>query len=467
MATSASLSSAPAASPPPTLPPAFSLHHCAWLGWDLDHTLARYNLSTFSPLVYGLVVRHLVEQQGLRCADLLSVPFQAECACRGVAFDTRTGHLIQLASDGRVTAAMHGLRHLTAADIAEAYSEPLQAIDEDKRFLVVQTHFESCCTFLLSRVVDRADDGSLFPPTTKPPATTDSSAPPQSPYERLVSSLLSAFEYEFGDWQRGTYFASLRADVGRYIYSRPAVRQWLSDMRARQQQGLFLVTNSRMDYTALLCNHILGEDWQRLFDFVVVDATKPAFFSSQPHAAPFHPLDPHTLAADTTRPLPADCVLPRGLYVHGTAQQLTRAMRAARSDPRPILYFEDNLQSGVAAIRQHCTDWLVGAVVEELADERVDESSHSQAGAAQQFASEANSPFGAALWTHTRESSYWAHRMRRTAHMSLACFSEVAHWHAHEATAAAAGTEQWVTDDAGHLSLVRRTPPPPNMEAIR
>ena len=446
----------------PSLLSSFSVADCAWLGFDLDHSLARYNLSTFAPLVYSLIVTHLVERQHMS-PELREVPLEPSFAGKGVAFDTSTGHLIKLDADGRVLVAMHGFEQLSASALASDYPTPLRAIDDDKRFLVVHTFFEMSAPFILAHLVSRFDAGTLFtsacePSTASGPSVASSSSPssvPSSRYSVLVSSLLSAFEFEFGSWDRGSYFPSMRSSIGRYIYRRPEVRHWLERIRQQQRQGLFLVTNSRFDYTELLCRHILGDEWQRLFDFVVVDSKKPAFFVSEP-AAPFYPLDSRSLAADTLHPLPSDRPLPPGLFVHGNARQLTLSLRAARRDDRPIVFFDDNVQSGAAAIRQHCSEWLAGAVVEEL----FTLSPHSLQSNPQPASSVYAAPltcdrFGHALHCSLQGGAggYWDHRMRQTAHLSLACLSDLSHAHA------AGEREEWIVDKHGHLSLTLRTKP--------
>jgi hypothetical protein len=47
---------------------------------------------------------------------------------------------------------------------------------------------------------------------------------------------------------------------------------------------LFLVTNSRLDYSKVLMSFSFGDDWDSLFDVTIVDAKKPAFFSQQVRA---------------------------------------------------------------------------------------------------------------------------------------------------------------------------------------
>ena len=429
----------------------FSLADCAWLGFDLDHCLARYNLSTFGPLVYELVLTHLVQRQHMS-ASLLDVPFDASFAGKGVAFDTLTGHVIKLDAEGRVRVAMHGLSRLSAADVAAAYPAPLLSLDDDRRFLVVHSQFEAACPHILSHLVSRVDAGTLFAPASAASGASAASSTCVFPYAFLVASLVSAFEFEFGSWERGGYFAALRADVGRYIHRRPEVRDWLTGIRQQRRSGLFLCTNSRWDYAELLCRHILGEQWQSLFDFVVVDAAKPAFFAPQP-AAPFYRLDCHSFAADAKQPLPFDQPLPRGLYVHGNAKQLTLSLRTARpADARPVVYFDDNLHSGAAAIRRHCPDWLAAAVVEELATDTAAAVTpggpHSRS---QSPLSVYAGPLSCPLFGHPLrvcdDSSYWAHKLQRTAHLSLACFSDISHVHA------AGQHEQWVADGHGHMRL--------------
>lgn len=146
-----------------------------WVGFDLDHALARYRVHALQRLIYACIVRGLVERglapfeafqrtpqpsgDGMRCTaeacgahvDVESGwegggadcgPDNADCnsadldhtdvdhwgrawtpcfAPKGVCFDSRSGDLVQLDERGRVTNAWHGLRRLDAADIARRF----------------------------------------------------------------------------------------------------------------------------------------------------------------------------------------------------------------------------------------------------------------------------------------------------------------------------------------------------------
>ncbi len=403
----------------------FSLSASTWLGFDLDHTLCRYDLSTFGPLVFGLVVRHLVVHQ--RCSPaLLDVPFDASYAGKGVAFDSVTGNSIKLGADGRVRVAVHGFDRLSQQRIAAAYPAPLAHIDDDKRFLVVHSSFEACSIYILAHLVTMLDAGTLFSPDRAPAASPTPSSS-SSPYQQLVPALFAAFEFEFGSWQRGGYFAALRANVGRYVHSRPEVRQWLTRIREAGRHGLFLVTNSRYDCAELLLRHVLGDDWQRLFDFVVCDAGKPTFFSDA--TRPFYPLDEQSLAADTLRPLPVDGLLPPGcILIHGNAAQLTRSLRAVRPQCTAIVYFDDHVRSAIVPIRQLCTEWQAGAVVEELATSPAQLRARSSHRHNQYHGPATCDLFGHALIAQPGaddDPSHWAHTLHTTAHFSLPCLSDL------------------------------------------
>jgi hypothetical protein len=92
-------------------PGARALHEIDWIGLDLDHALARYNVEPLMALSHAAFATYLVERCGR--PPSLAAPqtgLQRELCAKGVIADFVTGDLIKLRADGRVEAAVHGMR---------------------------------------------------------------------------------------------------------------------------------------------------------------------------------------------------------------------------------------------------------------------------------------------------------------------------------------------------------------------
>uniref|UniRef100_A0A096MFJ0 Uncharacterized protein n=1 Tax=Poecilia formosa TaxID=48698 RepID=A0A096MFJ0_POEFO len=88
----------------------------------------------------------------------------------------------------------------------------------------------------------------------------------------------------------GTYFPSIKRDPARYLQPcSDSVKTWLRSMKTAGKI-LILITSSHSDYCKLICEFILGKDFEQLFDVIITNALKPGFFSLIPHQRPFRTL---------------------------------------------------------------------------------------------------------------------------------------------------------------------------------
>ncbi|KAM7394974.1 hypothetical protein PAMA_006625 [Pampus argenteus] len=88
----------------------------------------------------------------------------------------------------------------------------------------------------------------------------------------------------------GTYFPSVKRDPGQYLQPcSDSVKTWLRSMK-NAGKVLLLITSSHSDYCRLICEHILGKDFEELFDVIITNALKPGFFSLVPQQRPFRTL---------------------------------------------------------------------------------------------------------------------------------------------------------------------------------
>ncbi|CAG5950461.1 unnamed protein product, partial [Menidia menidia] len=82
----------------------------------------------------------------------------------------------------------------------------------------------------------------------------------------------------------------VKKDPGRYLQPcSDSVKTWLHSMKTAGKV-LLLITSSHSDYCRLICEHIIGKDFEELFDVIITNALKPGFFSLVPHQRPFRTL---------------------------------------------------------------------------------------------------------------------------------------------------------------------------------
>ncbi|XP_024898193.1 5'-nucleotidase domain-containing protein 1 isoform X2 [Pteropus alecto] len=209
----------------------FSLASCDVVGFDLDHTLCRYNLPESAPLIYNSFAQFLVKEKGYGKELLTVTPEDWDFCCKGLALDLEDGNFIKLADNGTVLRASHGTKMMAPEELAEEYGR--------KKWKYFMSDTGMAC---------RSENC-------------------------------------------GMYFPEIKRDPGRYLHRCPeSVKKWLRQLK-NAGKILLLITSSHSDYCRLLCKHILGNDFADLFDIVITNALKPGFFSHLPSQRPFRTLE--------------------------------------------------------------------------------------------------------------------------------------------------------------------------------
>jgi 2-methylcitrate dehydratase PrpD len=437
------------------------------VGFDLDHTLARYRLDAFSPFLFGLLRDFLVARRGYPAQTFARLAFREAYTHKALIFDAKLGNCIKLGADKSVLAASHGTtrlpgdkpkdaeteteaepqgeiaappRMLSAADIKAAYPTPLLDFDGSRhpRWHALYTFFEMPGAPLLQAMVEATDRGLL-----SPEALVGRSLP-DHPYGHIFPAISAAYEYHLSSPHRGDYFPAFRANPARFLHTRFEVAQWLRRLRGGEDEAaesaapkekkpktfVFLCTNSKMDYTELLCTFSFGPDWRNLFDLIIVDAKKPFWFAGEgqrpgsvtapvtpmmqtttaaatgtPAAAaassaaplastttatasgavvvagappnhvvrPFYFVDPATLFADVARgpATLADLAVPHAVFVHGNAPVLHTLFRSQMQlhhggETEPRVIYFGDHLHTDCMATRQFTSWASGAVVEEI-----------------------------------------------------------------------------------------------------
>ncbi|XP_031204604.1 5'-nucleotidase domain-containing protein 1 isoform X3 [Mastomys coucha] len=101
----------------------FSLAACDVVGFDLDHTLCRYNLPESARLIYNSFAQFLIKEKGYDEELLTLTPEDWDFCCKGLALDLEDGTFIKLAADGTVLRASHGTKMMTPEALTEAYGK--------------------------------------------------------------------------------------------------------------------------------------------------------------------------------------------------------------------------------------------------------------------------------------------------------------------------------------------------------
>ncbi|CAF3985094.1 unnamed protein product [Rotaria sordida] len=431
----------------------FSLSSCDWIGFDLDHTLIRYRLLELHTLIYQSLCQYLVDTHQYN-SHLLEIPYDNYFGVKALIYDSLYGNLIQLDSNGLVHTALHGVNtRLSSEKIKEIYPNAFEAIEEDtsKRFLCIFTYFEHSVSYLIANIVDLIDKENLYEKSSKNQINL------MKKYNFFLIDLNNGFSYLFNDFQRGNYFSSIRENPNKFIYKRLDVRQWLEKLK-KSNKKLFLATNSRFDYTNLLTTYAFGNDWQNLFDFIIVDCKKPSFFNNLNKQSFYRFINDNNII-----PVTIDEIIKNFnqnyIYSLGNSEDLHLIISQISNKDPIVIYFGDHIKSDIHALKRH-TNWLAGIIIEELEFDLpptiihttkyhlsnqllINDESYIKGNRSKFFSSFFTSPSDSIIFDHdninqtkfeqtepdtilSSLSSYWYTYITKHAHLSLSCLSVLA-----------------------------------------
>ncbi|XP_053119431.1 5'-nucleotidase domain-containing protein 1 [Hemicordylus capensis] len=337
----------------------FSLADCEVIGFDLDHTLCRYNLVESARLIYESFAQYMVTQKGYD-KELLNVsPDSWDFCCKGLVLDMEDGNFLKLAEDGTVLRASHGTKHMTSEEILATYGRRQWRhfktmsgmVSRSAKYYVYDNYFDLPGALLCARIVDGFNQNS-----------------PKRKYD-FWKDIIAAIQYNYKTSafkeNCGTYFPEVKCNPGKYIQCCPeSVKKWL---RRLKDSGkiLLLITSSHSDYCRLLCEHILGNDFAELFDIVITNALKPGFFSQTPNQRPFR-----TLENDEEQEALLSLDKP-GWYSQGNSTHLYELLKKMTGKLEPkIVYFGDSMHSDIFSAH-HYSNWETILILEELSADHV------------------------------------------------------------------------------------------------
>ncbi|XP_059898348.1 5'-nucleotidase domain-containing protein 1 [Gadus macrocephalus] len=351
----------------------FSLSDCDVIGFDLDHTLCRYHLKETSRLIYESFARYLVDHKGYDPDLLLLTPATWDFCFKGLVVDLEDGNLVKLATDGTVLRATHGTRDLTEAEILQHYGPQRQwkhfhslntSFTRSAHYYFYDNYFDLPGALLCGRVVDMLNKRG------------------EEVNAEFWKDMVAAIDHNYNTSafkeDAGTYFPSVKRDPGRYLQPCSAeVKAWLRSMK-EAGKVLLLITSSHSDYCRLICEHVLGKDYEDLFDIIITNALKPGFFSLVPHQRPFR-----TLVDDVEESEGLQALDKPGWYSQGNWPHLHQLLKTMTGKPEPkVVYFGDSMRSDMFPASSFGR-WETVMVVEEMEGEGVPTSAAARANQAQ------------------------------------------------------------------------------------
>ncbi|XP_024275657.1 5'-nucleotidase domain-containing protein 1 isoform X1 [Oncorhynchus tshawytscha] len=316
------------------------------------------------PLIYESFTRYLVEHKDYDKDLLTLTPATWDFCFKGLVVDLEDGNLVKLAEDGTVLRATHGTNNLRTEEIIKHYGPKREwkhfnslntTFTRSTKYYFYDNYFDLPGALLCGRVVDmlrkRGNEvNSDF-------------------WKDMVAAIDHNYNTSAFKEDAGWYFPSVKRDPGRYLQPcSESVKTWLRSMKSAGKV-LLLITSSHSDYCRLICDQILGKDWEELFDIIITNALKPGFFSLVPQQRPFR-----TLVNDVEESEGLPSLDKPGWYSQGNWPHLHQLLKTMTGNPEPkVVYFGDSMRSDMFPANMF-GKWETVMIVEEMEGEGVPRS---------------------------------------------------------------------------------------------
>jgi 5'-nucleotidase len=237
---------------------ALNMDKISAVGFDLDYTLAEYK-KDFDRLAYDGAIRKL-KAMGYPAEELDKLEYLPQAYQRGLMIDKRRGNLIKMDRHKYVKVAFHGTTELQSTERKAIYS---QSYEQQPQFnppdyASVDTEFLLVDVCLFSQLVDLKDRNPKLM---------------RQSYAEIYKNVRRAVDLCHCD---GEIKDPVAVEPSQYIEESPELASMLTQLRLGGKK-VFLLTNSLFDYTKVVCNFLLGENWVDYFDLVICGARKPGF----------------------------------------------------------------------------------------------------------------------------------------------------------------------------------------------
>lgn len=310
------------------------------IGYDMDYTLIHYRVEAWERRAYEHIQKRL-GAQGLPTAGL---SFDPGLIIRGLIIDTELGNIVKANRFGYVKRAFHGTRLLEFDEMRRVYERTIVDL-ANPRWFFINTFFSLSEACLYAQLVNLLDEQRI----TGTMGYAD--------LFRCVRENVDETHME------GTLKAEIIGDPDHFIEIDPELPLALMDQRAAGKK-ILLITNSEWYYTNAMMNYAVnrfmpdGKTWRDLFDFVLVGARKPDFFSIN------LPLFEVVEDSGQLRPWVGG-LREGGCYWGGHASLLEKSLGIGGDE---ILYVGDHIYGDVK-VSKSLLRWRTALIVREMEDE--------------------------------------------------------------------------------------------------
>jgi HAD superfamily 5'-nucleotidase-like hydrolase len=330
------------------------MSNIAWVGFDMDYTLAIYNQQEMDELSIKATIEKLVARGYPEFVR--NIPYSTAFPVRGLLIDKRFGNILKMNRYKFVTKGYHGFRELAKEELRALYHAK-KIRPATPRYHWIDTLYALSEAALYAAIVEAMEKRGLH-----------------IDYAKTFTDIRESIDEAHRD---GTILETVAADFPRFVAKDHELALTLHKLRSSGKK-LFVLTNSRWSYTDKMMTYLLGgamaeyPHWRNYFDVVIVAATKPAFFQerrplmervSAGSSEARERTRTSTSSPDTDKLVPASFPLERGkIYEGGNLHDLERGLGAAGDE---VLYVGDHIYGDILRSKKESA-WRTAMIIQEL-----------------------------------------------------------------------------------------------------
>lgn len=256
------------------------------VGFDMDYTLAVYKKLPMESLQYDFARQYLLDTMGYP-HEIKKLVFDQGLLIRGLVIDRHLGNVLKLDDQNHVWRAFHCRKELTLDQIGNLYGTKRIKVG-DLRYYSLDTFFSipEACLF-----VDTVECLHELRQSNQLPERFVGDNNEALNYNEIFVNIRQAMDMIHSN---GSLKSVIRDNIHQFIVQDGEVELALRKLR-NEGKKLFLLTNSSFEYTDTVLSYVFGNynepnrAWIDVFDLVIVEAQKPAFFTdTNPFAASDH-----------------------------------------------------------------------------------------------------------------------------------------------------------------------------------
>jgi len=252
------------------------------IGFDLDNTLLRYNITNLVHREYEILAKFLVTERRYSAKHLLKplTDDDLDFMQKGLLLDVERGNILRVSPDGVIRRACHGSHLLSTDKIKEIYPEQKWEIIDtfcnnmlatwnpplSEKMRSLLDYFDIPTSVVFARTIDTLDEES------------GSSLDKYNVWPDILDGLIYMFSKDNFHLNKGI-IGDIKKSPEKYLHKcSPNTISWLREIK--KKSATFLLTGSYVDFATFTASYALGKDWQSLFDIVICNAKKPGFFAN-------------------------------------------------------------------------------------------------------------------------------------------------------------------------------------------